>query len=154
MLSVIINEDIREIRFDSIRSDNFMHPKKPLRKFVPFQIPAILAHYANSVEKSWEVKKPSLERFIVKNVDILSRTYAMKNSMFEVLTMYDETMHYLEVPGKICIFFWLFLGPILNFLAIFYTSGIARGRRSQTDKFWTNEEGGSFQNVKFISGDC
>ena len=37
--------------------------------------------------------------YFVKNVDILSRTYAMKNSMFEVLTSYDETMHYLEIPG-------------------------------------------------------
>ena len=52
-----------------------------------------------SSDKNVSLKKPSLERLIVKNVDILSRTYAMKNSMFEVLTSYDETMHYLEIPG-------------------------------------------------------
>ena len=44
-------------------------------------------------------KWPKLSRFIVKNVDIHTRSYAMKNSMFEVLTMHDETMLYLEIPG-------------------------------------------------------
>jgi hypothetical protein len=99
MLSIILNEDIREIRFDGIRSDHFIHAKKPLKKFVPFQIPAILAHYSMAIEESYYLKNPSLERLIVKNVEIASRTYAMKNSMFQVLTMYDETMHYLELPG-------------------------------------------------------
>ena len=102
MLCILMNEDVREIRFDGTRSDRFIHPKKPVKKFVPFQIPAVLAHYAMAVDqwdKSPYEKKPSLERFVVKNVDILSRTYAMKNSMFEVLTMYEETMNYLEIPG-------------------------------------------------------
>ena len=95
MLCVIMNEDVREIRFENVRSDQYFHPKKSLKKYVPFQIPAVLAHYAQAVNETFEFKKPSLERLIVKNVDILSRTYAMKNSMFEVLTSYDETMHYL-----------------------------------------------------------
>jgi hypothetical protein len=64
------------------------------------QIPAILAHFSMAVEATREIKTPRLERFVLRNIDILTRSYAMKNSMFEVLTMYDETMHYLEIPGK------------------------------------------------------
>ena len=99
MLCVIMNEDVREIRFDKIKSDQFLHPKKPVKKFVPFQIPAILAHYAMAVDNTEKIKKPCLERLTVRNVDISSRTYAMKNSTFEILTSYEETMHYLEIPG-------------------------------------------------------
>ena len=105
MLCVLMNEDLREIKFDGSKNDLFMSNKKPLKKYVPFQIPAILAHYAKTVEDNRNIdpaekeKWPKLARFIIKNVDIHTRSYAMKNSMFEVLTMHDETMLYLEIPG-------------------------------------------------------
>ena len=113
MLCVLLNEDVREIRFDNIKSDKFWSNKKHLKKYVPFQVPAILAHYAMATEGMGPyikelheglVKTPKLERFIIKNLDISARTYAMKNSMFEVLTMYDETLLYLELPGNCGLF--------------------------------------------------
>lgn len=105
MLCILMNEDLREIKFEGTKNDQFMSSKKPIKKYVPFQIPAILAHYAKTVEDERNLspeekeKWPKLSRFIVKNVDIHTRSYAMKNSMFEVLTMHDETMLYLEIPG-------------------------------------------------------
>ena len=56
MLCVIMNEDVREIRFENIRSDKYFHPKKSLKKYVPFQIPAVLAHYAQAVNETSELK--------------------------------------------------------------------------------------------------
>ena len=104
MLSVVMNEDVREINFNfqnsKLFTNRYLHPKKVVGKFVPFQIPAILAHYAMSLNETFELKTPNLRRFCVNNVDIFSKNHAMThNSMFEVLTMYDETTHYLEVPG-------------------------------------------------------
>jgi hypothetical protein len=130
MLCVIMNEDVREIRFENVRSDQYFHPKKSLKKYVPFQIPAVLAHYAQAVNETFEFKKPSLERLIVKNVDILSRTYAMKNSMFEVLTSYDETMHYLEVPG------WLSEASDIGYQ---YGGFSEHLMMSLTDIFWSRD---------------
>ena len=107
MLCVLVNEDLREIKFEGTKGELFMNSKKPLKKYVPFQIPAILAHYAKSVEDNRNIdpeeveKQPKLSRFIVKNVDIHTQSYAKKNSMFEVLTMHDETTLYLEVPGML-----------------------------------------------------
>ena len=86
MLCIVMNEDVREIRFEGTRGDRFLHAKKPLKKFVPFQIPAIFSHYATAVMNVHMVKKPSLERFVVKNVDILSRKDAWYNQFHKYET--------------------------------------------------------------------
>lgn len=101
MLAVLMNEDIREIKFERPANALIWHNNKPLSKYVALQVPAILAHYSQALEMTEEVKTPRLERFYINNVGIASRTYAMKNCHFDVLTMFDETTHYLEIPGAL-----------------------------------------------------
>ena len=106
MLCVIINEDVRELRFDKNSSDHFWHKSKSLKRYVPLQIPAILAHYSAAIQnhtgpESKDKKKPMLERLIIQNTDLTSRTFAVRNNHFDVLTSYPETLHYLEIPEKL-----------------------------------------------------
>jgi hypothetical protein len=105
MLCVVINEDVREIRFDKKSSDHFWHKSKSLKRYVPIQIPSILAHYSASIYKHTgpekDKKKPMLERLIIQNSDLTSKTFAIRNNHFDVLTSYPETLHYLEIPGKL-----------------------------------------------------
>ena len=105
MLCVIINEDIRELRFDKNSSDHFWHKSKSLKRYVPLQIPAILAHYASSIYnecgRTKDPKRLMLERLIIQNTDVTSRTFAIRNNHFDVLTSYPETLHYLEIPDRL-----------------------------------------------------
>ena len=105
MLCVIINEDVRELRFDKNSSDHFWHKSKSLKRYVPLQIPSVLAHYSASIHKykgpEKDRKIPRLERLIIQNTDLTSRTFAIRNNHFDVLTSYPETLHYLEIPGKL-----------------------------------------------------
>ncbi len=101
MLCILMNEDVREILFDGTTNKRFWHKSKPLAKFVPFMVPGTLAHFSTAVTNSSldRGKKPQLERFSIRYVDISTRSYAMKNGFFDVLTMHDEAMKYLEIPG-------------------------------------------------------
>jgi hypothetical protein len=70
-----------------------------LRKYVPLQIPAVLAHYEKAIRDTEEIKCPKLEKFVVKDTNIISRSFAIRNSHFDVLTTYQDTTPYLEIPG-------------------------------------------------------
>ncbi len=103
MLCILMNADVREIRFDGTTNKRFWHKSKPLAKFVPFMVPGTLAHYSEAVtDAAFDHGRPAqLERFSIRFVDISTRSYAMKNGFFDVLTMHDESMKYLEIPGNL-----------------------------------------------------
>jgi hypothetical protein len=109
MFAILVNEDVRELKFDLKRgSSNDANAKlqlldkdRILRKYVSFQVPAVLAHYAKSLQATCGFKTAKLERLIIQRTDIPSRSFAMKNHHFEFLTSYVETLEYLEVPGII-----------------------------------------------------
>ena len=103
MLSIIVNEDIRELDFAIMRSTdvNFCHKNKLIKKYMNFQVPAVLAHYTQAVRDSVDTTTAKLRRLHVKRTFIPTRNFAIQKNYFEVLTRYPEMLPYLEIPGKL-----------------------------------------------------
>ncbi len=119
MLCVILNEDIKRLDFGLGRRNNstlsrggggnsgavedpHWHSSKLLKKYVSFQLPAVLAHYGRGLAQSCAIKTTKLESLTVKHTGIHSRSFAFRRAHFDVLTAYPELVPYLEVPDALC----------------------------------------------------
>ena len=97
MLSVLVNEDVRELRFDQ-NCSKFWNMNHVVQRYVPYQVPAILSHYSQSLIDTEEYKNPQLERLVVNGTDIFSKKFQGRNHHITLLKSYNETNHYLEIP--------------------------------------------------------
>ena len=99
MLAVLVNIDVRELDFSQITQNNLGGSQ--IKRYVHFQLPAVITHYTKSLALDGDVVKPKLERLRVTGTGIPTRMLASKKSHFEVLTKHEELFSYLHIPAKL-----------------------------------------------------
>lgn len=106
MMCILMNEDVTKLLLDLGQPDSpgrlrFWNKDKIMKKYVCFQVPTVLAHYTDALKTMQEEKTPKLTRLVINNTNIRSRIFATQNHHFDVLTSFDETTQYLEIPGRL-----------------------------------------------------
>ena len=98
MLCVLVNDQIKELRFDFSAEQRIWEKSKAIRKYVNFDIPSILSHYYGAIKRNTE-RKPQLSKLIVSGTCLQTRQFASSydNTHF-ILNSYEEMKSYISYP--------------------------------------------------------
>ena len=98
MLCVVVNDQIKELRFDFSAEQRIWGKSKAIRKYVNFDIPSVLSHYYGAVKK-YSDRKPQLSKLILSGTCLQTRQFASSydNTHF-ILNSYEETKSYIVYP--------------------------------------------------------
>eukprot|EP00092_Neocalanus_flemingeri_P012109 GFUD01013057.1.p1 GENE.GFUD01013057.1~~GFUD01013057.1.p1 ORF type:complete len:938 (+),score=189.35 GFUD01013057.1:31-2814(+) len=99
MACIIINDEVRELKFDFSAEHRIWDKNKAIRKYVNFDIPSIMSHLYASIKKHKEERKPQLARLIINGTGLQTRQFASSydNTNF-ILNSYNETKQYVTFP--------------------------------------------------------
>ena len=98
MLCVVVNDQVKELRFDFSAEQRIWEKSKAIRKYVNFDIPSILSHLYASIKRHSD-RKPQLSKLILSGTCLQTRQFASSydNTHF-ILNSYDETKSYIIYP--------------------------------------------------------